>query len=233
MNHPKRSDYRKHYKNLSLEELEKEYSVMKERHYDMIGHANKEKIVFMRGRCEYLSTLIEKKKKQIKITTEQPISADEGFRSMNVNDILFAPQKTQGERVKVSSNGLSIEFENRMVNFCTANEPEYAKRIVTSVNMHQSLIDFVYEFSNYNFNTTKMLERAKGLIEQVEKIEIKRQGWSTDITKRGVDHYYLDGISLCGKARDNFHLKHFDPNPLRYSHSGCCLICLKKGKLLK
>jgi hypothetical protein len=61
-------------------------------------------------------------------------------------------------------------------------------------------------------------------------MEIK-EGWSIDVTNKKATHYYKNGVSLCGKETQKFHLNNFDKS-LDYSQvlGFVCSFCHKKLK---
>ena len=65
---------------------------------------------------------------------------------------------------------------------------------------------------------------------ELEK-EIAREGWSIDVTRRSVTHYYKDGKSLCGRKLLEFHMDKFDKST-NYSQvlGYTCTLCYKKLK---
>lgn len=59
------------------------------------------------------------------------------------------------------------------------------------------------------------------------------EGWANDITTRNRRHYYKDGVSLCGKAKEKHHMRHFDRDS-KGSHYACdCNTCIRKLVSLK
>jgi len=55
------------------------------------------------------------------------------------------------------------------------------------------------------------------------------EGWSTDITTKSKEHYYINGISLCEKVSLKFYMKIYS-NGKGSKWSNQCAICCKKQK---
>jgi len=59
-----------------------------------------------------------------------------------------------------------------------------------------------------------------------------KEGWADDITTRNRVHYYKDGVSLCNKAKQKFHMTIYrDGIGSKWNYD--CSICVKKQKELK
>ena len=57
----------------------------------------------------------------------------------------------------------------------------------------------------------------------------KKIGWSIDITNKNATHYYIDGLSLCKKAKVKFHMDKFHPEKNFSMILGfTCSLCSKK-----
>jgi len=57
-------------------------------------------------------------------------------------------------------------------------------------------------------------------------------GWSIDISTRGREHYYINGVSLCKKVNLKFFMKTFT-HEKGSKWTGQCAICCKKQLKLK
>lgn len=79
------------------------------------------------------------------------------------------PNKTEWKMIEPEKAKEYVIVNDGEENIYIGKDREKAIKMCKAVNMHQSFIDFVSEFSNYNFNVTKMLERANALIKQAEQ----------------------------------------------------------------
>jgi hypothetical protein len=64
-------------------------------------------------------------------------------------------------------------------------------------------------------------------------MKISNEGWCIDVTSRGRTHYYKDGVSLCGEAREKHFFTNFNKDEDGYAFSKDCKYCIKKLKQLK
>jgi hypothetical protein len=60
----------------------------------------------------------------------------------------------------------------------------------------------------------------------------KNEGWSWNVTDHNKTHYYKDGVSLCGKAKEKEFMKQFDKTRIGSKYFFDCMICEKKRKEL-
>lgn len=61
---------------------------------------------------------------------------------------------------------------------------------------------------------------------------VKNEGWAEDISSHGLRHYYKDGVSLCGRAKEKHFFRNFDKESLGYAFAEDCKLCIKKKKEL-
>lgn len=116
MNHPKRSDYRNRYKNLSLEELKTVSTRIGGDIHDANLSDNKKRARMYMIHHDYVLNLIDKKEKLLKESNKYKL------------------------KISPNSSGLSMQIEGTITTFATANKEEYAQYIVNSVNMHENLL---------------------------------------------------------------------------------------------
>lgn len=60
-----------------------------------------------------------------------------------------------------------------------------------------------------------------------------REGWVDDISSHGLRHYFKDGFSLCGRAKEKHFFRHFDKETIGSEFACDCKLCIKKLKKLR